>query len=201
MLKRTVEKSASQKSKSHDLRLLTFRLAIVCFVLFSFSISLSLSSLAQSNGNDIDTDTAVLQLIIGRSVSLQLIGGPIQATITPADTEKRFFPLGSLQLIVGSLVNYRVAAFGEVVSTGDVRVQALQLRVGEVLGLFDLVLATEFMDLGGPGAPIGLFEGGNNAGARTVARVDLQLDLADLGSNVQADVLTFTVTFTVVERG
>lgn len=158
--------------------------------------SLSLAGLAQQE--DVDTDTATLVLSIERALSIATIGGPIEVTVDVADLKKQFVSLENLRVLVSSLINYQVAAYGTV-SPARVDVGVVQLRVEEIIGPFDEILARNFSPLGPSGTPLPLFTGENNVGTGTMARIGLQLDLSRLEGHL-ADHYTFTVSFMVVER-
>lgn len=153
--------------------------------------------LGSAQEEDIDTASATLVLTIERALTIEVQGGPLALTIGAPDLQKRFVPLGSLQLRVRSLVNYQVAAYGSV--SPQAEVGAVQLRVEEVLGPFEAVLAPEFAPLGPATSPLPLFTGGNNIGLGTGARLGLRLDLGRLTGPL-APSYTYTISFMVVER-
>jgi len=159
-------------------------------------LSFPLLSLAQQE--DVDTDTATLILNIERALSIQVFGGPLTVTIDATDLEKSFIPLENLQVLVNSLVSYQVEAYG-VVSPGGIEISMVQLRVEEIIGPFDAILAPDFAPLGSPDTPLPLFTGGNNIGVGTVATIGLQLDLSKI-SDPLLERYAFTISFTVVER-
>ena len=158
---------------------------------------LPLIGLAQQE--DVDSDTATLILNVERALRLEVIGSPITATISAADFGKQVLPLGSFEVLVNSLVDYVVTAYG-MVSPQDISVDVLQARVSEISGPFDRVLAGEFTGLGDAPRPLALFAGGNNIGMETVATVDFQLDLQRLAGRPLGDSYTFIITFTAMER-
>lgn len=146
---------------------------------------------------DVDTDTTTLILNIERALSIQVIGGPVTVTVDAAALGQRSIPLESLQVLVNSLIDYQVAAYGTVSPPADIG--AVQLRVEGITGPFDKILAPEFAPLGPATVSLPLFTGGNNIGVGTVATIGLRLDLGRLPTPL-ADRYTFTISFTVVER-
>lgn len=171
------------------------RLQRLAFPLMLLLASICFISSAQEE--DVDTATATLILNIERALSIQVLGGPLTLSVGVANLDEQFIPLENLQVLVNSLVDYQVAAYGTASPAADVG--AVQLRVEGILGPFAEILAPDFLPLGPVTRPLPLFSGGNNVGLGTVATLGLRFDLSRLAAPL-ASSYTFTLTFMVVER-